>query len=128
MAVISFGEGSSDAKWVVAGWAFRQLLADTIEQNPEDLELRRIFDRAEEVGFLRLESLDQGLASRLGAAMRETAERILSGNIGTGIVARFRDDMATQEYMKGLELLVRASDVSIREFPASVRDKSDVDL
>jgi hypothetical protein len=105
MAVISCSEGSSGAAWVVAGWAFRQVLADVIMLHPEDREMAAIFDRAEAVGYLRIGCLDKPLARRLTAAIRGTASRIMASEIRSGI-ERFQDEQATQEYLKGLRMLL----------------------
>lgn len=108
MAVISFSEGSSDAAWVVAGWAFRQVLADVIVLHPDDPEMAAIFDRAEAVGYLRIGCFDKPLAIRLTAAIIGTANWILANEIRSGIVERFQDEEATREYLKGLRMLLDA--------------------
>src|ERR1700683_4366955 len=102
MAVISFSEGSSDAAWVVAGWAFRQLLADVMRLHPDDPEMASLFGRAETVGFLRLGHLDKTLAARLAASIKEAAAGISAGTIRSGIVDCFDDEQTTQEYLKGM--------------------------
>jgi len=109
MAVIAFVENSADAAWVVAGWAFRQILADVIMVHRHDAEMAAIFDRAEAVGYLRIGCLDGPLATKLTAALRETAAGILAGGISSGVVERFHDEEATQEYLRGLRMLLDAA-------------------
>lgn len=106
MAVISFAEASPDAAWVVAGWAFRQVLADVMMQHPDDAAMATIFHRAQDVGFLRLESLDRRLSVRLAAAIEDTVAGILAVKIRSGIEDRFHDDNTTKEYHKGLRMLL----------------------
>ncbi|HYL76980.1 MAG TPA: hypothetical protein VEU96_22385 [Bryobacteraceae bacterium] len=110
MAVISFSEESSDAAWVVAGWAYRQVLADVLALHPNDSEMASTFDRAEAVGYLRLDCLDVALEMRLTTAIKETATSILSGKFPSGIVERFHDEHTTQEYLKGLRMLLEAAE------------------
>ena len=97
MAVIAFSENSADAAWVVAGWAFRQILADVM-----------MFHR-QAVGYLRIGRLDEPLATRLTAAIKETAVGVLAGERRSGVVERFHDEEATQEYLKGLRMLLDAA-------------------
>jgi len=71
MAVISFSENSPDAAWVVAGWAFRQLLADVLTSHPHDSELAALFDRAKDVGYLRLDGMENpAVAVKITAAIQ----------------------------------------------------------
>jgi hypothetical protein len=109
MAVIAFSENSADAAWVVAGWAFRQILADVMMFHRQDAEMAAIFDRAEAVGYLRIGRLDEPLATRLTAAIKETAVGVLAGERRSGVVERFHDEEATQEYLKGLRMLLDAA-------------------
>ena len=109
MAVISFSEESSDAGWVVAGWAFRQLFEDVMLAHPDDREMAAIFDRAEAVGYFFLDNLNKELAVRVTAAIKKVAAGILAGTIQSGIVDRFHDEQTTQEYLNGLRMLLEAA-------------------
>src|ERR1700682_2535334 len=109
MAVISFSEKSSDAAWVVAGWAFRQLLADVMMLHPDDPEMTAMFDLAEAVGYLRIGCRELELERKGTAAMKEVAAGILAETIRSGIVDRFHDEQLTQEYLKGLRMLLEAA-------------------
>jgi hypothetical protein len=108
MAVISFSEGSSDAAWVVAGWAFRQILADVRQLHPDDHEMAGLFDRAAAVGYLRLGSLDKVWAFELAGAIKGASLGILAGTIRSGIEDR-HDEQLRQEYLTGLRMLVEAA-------------------
>ena len=108
MAVISFSEHSSDAAWVVAGWAYRQLLADTLALHPGDTQMATIFKEAEAVGYLRLEDLENSVGTRLAAAITDTASQIAAGNFQSGIGKRFEDEQTKTEYLKGVQLLLEA--------------------
>jgi hypothetical protein len=111
MAVISFAEASPDAAWVVAGWAFRQVLADVMIRCPDDAEIVAILQRAEAVKYLMLEYLDRPLAVRLAASIEDTAAGVLAGTLRSGIEDRFHDDNTTKEYLKGLRMLLDAAQV-----------------
>jgi hypothetical protein len=112
MAVISFAENSPESAWVVAGWAFRQLLADVLMLHPDDAELARVLEEAETVGFLRLGCFANALAAKVTSAITGTADGILSGRIRSGITARFNDEQTTQEYRKGLSMLLKAAQIA----------------
>ena len=112
MAVISFAENSSDAAWVVAGWAFRQVLADVLRLHAADPELTAIFEEAEAVGYLRIGCLEGASAGRVASAIKETAEAVLAGRIRSGILDRFNDEQTMLEYMNGLRMLLGAAHVA----------------
>ena len=112
MAVISFTENSSDAAWAVAGWAFRQVLADVLTLHPANAELTTIFEQAEAVGYLRIGCLEGALAKKVASAIKEAAEAVLAGRIRSGIIDRFNDEQTTVEYMKGLRMLLDAATVA----------------
>lgn len=92
----------SDA-WVVAGWAFRQVLEDVRSQHPTDAEMISELELARDLKYLFIDSFSPDLAIRLASAIRETASGIQSGKIRSGIldkrgftandVAEYRDSM-----------------------------------
>jgi len=109
--VISFSEKSSDAAWVVAGWAFRQVLVDVMTVHRDDDEMLAMFDQAEAVGYLFLDSTETALTMRAVAAIKEVATGILAGKIRSGIgelVERVDEPGLTEEYFKGLRDLLGA--------------------
>jgi len=112
MAVISFAENCSDAAWVVAGWAFRQLLADVLTLHPNDTGLASVCEQAEAVGYLRLGCLDKPAATKLTSEIKETAAGVLAGRVRSGIMDRFNDEQMTKEYLKGLRMLLDAAEVA----------------
>jgi hypothetical protein len=108
MAVISFSESSQDAAWVVAGWAFRQALADVCMMLPADSEANAALHRAEEVGYLMLDYLDPAVAAKLTSAFKETASEILAGKVTSGVIERLGDPSTTEEYFVGLKMMLNA--------------------
>jgi len=73
---------------------------------PDDAELGATFERAEAVGYLRLDCPDNRLAVRLTAVIKEAAEGVWAGRLRSGIGDRFNDEQTTQEYLKGLRMLL----------------------
>jgi hypothetical protein len=60
---------------------------------------------------LRLGCLDKALASRLTKAIKEVSVGILAGKIQSDIGDRFNDEQTTQEYFKGLRMLLEAAEI-----------------
>ena len=89
--------------WVVAGWAFRQVLEDVRSQCPTEKEMISELELARDLKYLFIDSFNPDLAKRLANAIRETATGIHSGKIRSGIVdkagftandvAEYRDSM-----------------------------------
>lgn len=111
MAVISFSENSPDAAWVVAGWAFRQVMSDALMLQSGDADLAGVFEQAEAVGYLRLGYLEDPLSTMVASVLKETAAGILAGRIQSGI-DRFDDPQMSEEYLKGLRMLLDAAQVA----------------
>ena len=108
MAVISFSKKPENI-WVVAGWAFRQVLDDTLSQHHDDLEMAREFEEAKYIPGLILYLLEPVFAKRITQAIRRAAVGILSGEIKSGIVNQpFGDATAIEQYHKGLQELLDA--------------------
>ena len=110
MGVISFGD-TPETIWYVAGWAFRQILADVLAQNQNDHEMANRFERAILISGLILDSLEQSLADRITASLRDVATGILSGSIQSGISQQpYGDEETIRQYHESLkELLEIAS-------------------
>jgi hypothetical protein len=89
--------------WVVAGWAFRQVLEDVRSQCPTDEEVISKLELARDLKYLFIDSFSPDLASRLASAIRDTASGIQAGEIRSSIVdkqgftandvAEYRDSM-----------------------------------
>jgi len=74
--------------WVVAGWAFRQVLEDVRSQCPTDAEMISELELARDLKYLFIDTFNPDLAKRLANAIRETATGIHSGKIRSGIVGK----------------------------------------
>lgn len=89
--------------WVVAGWAFRQVLEDVRSQCPTDAEMVSELELARDLKYLFIDSFSPDLAKRLADAIRVTAAGIQTGKIRSGIldkpgftasdVVEYRDSM-----------------------------------
>ena len=111
MAVISFSENSSDAAWVVAGWAFRQMMLDALMLHSGDPDLAAVFEQAAAVGYLRLGYLEKPLSETVASALKNTAAGVLAGKFRSGIDS-FDDPQMSQEYLNGLRMLIDAAQVA----------------
>jgi hypothetical protein len=80
MGAIAFSTKPEES-WVVAGWAFRQVLDDTASQHPKDSEMAERFAEAKAIGGLMVYMLEPYFATRVTNAIRDVATGILSGNI-----------------------------------------------
>jgi hypothetical protein len=78
MATIDW-HNRSDA-WVVAGWAFRQVLEDVRSQCPTDAEMISEVELARELKYLFIDTFSSDLAKRMAKAIRDTATGIQSGS------------------------------------------------
>lgn len=86
MACIGWSK-KTDA-WVVAGWAFRQVLEDVRSQCPTDAEMISKLELARDLKYLFIDTFNPDLAKRLANAIRESATGIHSGQIRSGIVGK----------------------------------------
>jgi|SRR5882762_4465324 len=108
MGAIAFST-KPEENWVVAGWAFRQVLDDTASQHPDDSEMAREFEEAKAVSGLIVYRLQPDLAARVTSAIKDVATGILSGTIRSGISnQRYGDERTVQEYRKGLQQLLES--------------------
>ncbi|MGD0730876.1 MAG: hypothetical protein ABR956_06410 [Terracidiphilus sp.] len=108
MAVISFSREQIHA-WVVAGWAFRQILQDVATSNPEDAEMVQELSVAEATKYLLVESHEPQLARRITSAIREVASGIVSGSIRSGIHDKpYGNALTVEQYHKSLRELLAA--------------------
>jgi len=105
--VISFSD-SADHTWLVAGWAFRQILDDVRRQYANDEELIRELELAEIHSGLMLEGLEPALAGRMEAAIRNVVSGILAGTIPSGITEQpYGDQSTVQQYLESLKDLMQ---------------------
>jgi hypothetical protein len=93
--------------WVVAGWAFRQVLEDVRSQSPTDPEMVSALERAEDLKYVFIDSFNGELAKRLADAIRDTAPGIQSGKIRSGLLDKpYGTANAIAEYRNSMQELV----------------------
>jgi hypothetical protein len=93
--------------WVVAGWAFRQVLEDVRSQCPTDAEMISELELAKDLKYLFIDGFSPDLAKRLAHTIRNTAEGILSGAIRSGLLDKsYGDANALAEYRSALPELI----------------------
>lgn len=110
--VISFSNTAGHT-WLVAGWAFRQVLDDVSRQHAHDKQLVEQFRLAELHSGLMLDLLEPSLAARIEAAISGVVNGILAGTIPSGITEQsYGDQRTVQEYMESLDDLMRILDAS----------------
>jgi hypothetical protein len=108
MGTIAFSEDPEES-WVVAGWAFRQVLDDTVSRYPRDPEIARTFEEAKAISGLIVYKMEPIFATRVTKAIQSVATGILSGTIRSGILdQRYCNEQTVEEYRKGLEELLKA--------------------
>src|ERR1051325_4752189 len=95
MAGISFAKQPAGI-WIVAGWAFRQILSDIIANYPNDPELRAECFEAEALGFLHIDFLEGEMAAKMREAVCSVTKGILAGKIRSVIT---HDQETINEYM-----------------------------
>ena len=117
MGTIAFSKKTEES-WVVAGWAFRQILDDIASQCPGDSEIVAGFEKAKAISGLILYELPPDFAAKVTSAIKTVVTGILSGKIRSGLVDQpYGDKPTVQEYRKGLQQLLHAippADVSFR--------------
>ena len=111
MAGISFSDDANGI-WIVAGWAFRQVLSDLGPRVLDDAEMLKELAEAEAIGFLDVGSLNRDCAIRMSQAIEDLVSGILAGSIRSGIADNFPDfpgEETRSEYFLALNSLVEAS-------------------
>jgi hypothetical protein len=107
MGAIAFSTKPEES-WVVAGWAFRQVLDDTVSEYPNDSEMARAFEEAKAISGLIVYKLQPDLATRVTSAIRAVAMGVLSESIRSGIIDQpYGEERTVVEYRKGLEQLLQ---------------------
>jgi hypothetical protein len=125
MACIGWHKNSE--AWVVAGWAFRQILEDVRSQCSTDKEMISELELARDLKYLFIDSFSPDLAKRLASAIRETASGIQSGKIRSSIFDKHgftANDIA--EYRESMRELIAvvSDDCSHRCLIVMVGEKS----
>jgi hypothetical protein len=104
--VISFSN-SAEQTWLVAGWAFRQILDDVSRHHANDQELVEAFEIAELHSALMLDRLEPSLAGRIEAAINDVVSGILAGIIPSGITEQpYGDQTTVLQYLESLDELL----------------------
>ena len=98
--------------WIVAGWAFRQILNDIIANYPYDPELGAECREAEALGFLHVDFLEGQIAERMREAVCSVNNGILTGRIRSRITDAFNDQETIKEYLVGLRSLAAVCDAA----------------
>ncbi len=106
MAAIAFSK-DPEKGWVVAGWAFRQVLDDVISQRPEDSEMAAKFAQSKTHSGLSVDLLEPEFAAKVTNAIRQTVTDILSGTIRSGIHDQpYGDARTVEQYLEALRELL----------------------
>lgn len=104
--VISFG-ASPRQIWIVANWAFRQLLEDIKSSHPEDTEMIRECDASEAISGLLIYELERKLQIRMTQAIKQVASDVISGIIQSGLQNKpYGDVRAATQYREALAELL----------------------
>ena len=108
MGAIAFSKKQEES-WVVAGWAFHQILDDTLSQQGEDSEMIAAFEEAKALGGLMVYMLEPKFARRVSKEIERVTRGILEGNIRSGIYEkRYGGEKTVAEYRAGLRDLLKA--------------------
>jgi hypothetical protein len=117
MAAIAFSK-DAEKSWVVAGWAFRQLLDDVIAQNPGDSEMAEKFAQSKTHSGLMVYLLGPEFAARVTSAIKHIVTGILSGTIRSGIYDQpYGDTRTVEQYRAALQELLKAIPPLNEDFP-----------
>jgi hypothetical protein len=113
MGVIRFQE-EPKRSWVVAGWAYRQILEDVITNLPGDSEVVSTLATYAEADGVIIDLLQPDLGSRISRAIQQVTEDILAGRLRSGIHDKpFGNPHMIEEYRKGLQQLLEAIPASL---------------
>lgn len=107
MAGISFGE-RAESDWMVAGWAFRQVLDDLERYVLGDERVVVELNAARHIGFLSVPDLSAELQVTIREALRSMCGEILEGRYSSGIGSLHLDSESVKLYSDGIQLLRRA--------------------
>ena len=105
MAVIAFHD--PEQEWFAAGWAFRQILDDVMDQFPDDLEMEQEFEQAQALAGLHCDLLAPEFANRIAERICRVATGILNGSIQSSVDERYHGTTRPEAYRIGLLRLVR---------------------
>ena len=100
--VVSFSRSPEDT-WLVAGWAFRQLLEDVGKQYAYDVDVVEALKSAKLHDGLMLELLEPSLADRVTEAIDNVVDGILNNTIRSGIEDQpYGDKVTIKQYFEAL--------------------------
>jgi hypothetical protein len=111
MAGISFGN-HNESVWIVAGWAFRQVLKDLSNFCPLDATISSALVDAEHLGFLDVDALDEPFRSQITLQLEQVCLAILAGRFVSGVKYSPPDAKAESAYIEGIEMLLAAIESS----------------
>jgi hypothetical protein len=107
MAGISFGD-APESVWIVAGWAFRQVVQDLRAYAHGDAAFLDALASAEHIGFLDIESQEPRQRAGMTNAIETMCRGILDGTASSGIEESFPDPETQSAYREGIQLLLNA--------------------
>ena len=117
MALIGFLD-QKEHNWVVAGWAYRQILEDVIARFPKDSEMVNTLKHYSDLDGLMFYFLETSLAARITAAIKQVAEGIWADTIQSSIHDKpFGNNHIVAEYRSSLQRLL--SVIPLLEIPAT---------
>ena len=70
-----------DVDWCKANWVYRQLMADAINLNQNDDELKRVLTYGRAIGTLFVNQMQDPLKLRVLKALKQTSQQTLVGAI-----------------------------------------------
>lgn len=111
MAGISFGN-HNESVWIVAGWAFRQVLKDLNSFCPLDATIAGALADAEHLGFLDVDALNEPCRSQIPLLLEQMCRAILAGRFVSGVKYSPPDAKAESAYIEGIEMLLAAIEFS----------------
>lgn len=107
MAAISFGE-KPESVWIVAGWAFRQVLEDLKPLVASEPGILDAIDSADPYLFLNMADFDSHTREIFISALSIMAKGILDGMVKSTISQKFADPESEVMYREGLRMLLSA--------------------
>ena len=109
MAGISFG-AKAESDWMVAGWAFRQVLDDLETYVSGDQGVVVELNAARHLGFLSVPDLSAPLQVAVRGALRSMCADIIDGRYSSGIGNVHPDWESRKLYADGIWMLRTAID------------------
>jgi hypothetical protein len=114
MAGISFGE-KAESDWMVAGWAFRQVLDDLERYITWDSRLTAQLSEARHIGFLSVSGLHCDLQILARNALRSMCADIIEGRYSSSVESVHSDSETQKLYAESIRMLLSAIENADRE-------------